>query len=226
LEPTYSIENISIKIQDIKLARELIINEKPKQDFYICKLCNGIVREAKCCNNCDDLFCKICLEETLNLDKNQCPACNESPFVARKINKIINQTINDLELRCPYGCNQIIKYENIESHLKLCDYASKLYKCDLCNEKIKIENGDSKLVISHNEKCPNLLIRCSFCSLDIKKSYFDIHLNECMEMLIYCEKCLIPFRKKFNEAHSQFYCNKISNIKESIFTILDQNLEK
>ena len=88
----------------------------------ICPIClNILVNPINCSlNKNSHSFCKKCID--INLQKsNKCPICKK--FFEYKINKDIENLLNDLYFKCSFyreGCNKIINYSEYFSHLNNC----------------------------------------------------------------------------------------------------------
>ena len=212
-----------MNVNDFHLGEELVINPALNQDFHICKVCFSIVKDPKCCNECEDLFCSVCVSKFTKTN-NKCPLCRNSPFIERKINKHNKKQLNEMLIKCPLGCSEEILYENLQKHLDKCEYVTKIYKCTLCNCEIKVENNNLNKVFIHDNEC-SAMIQCPFCFNDFETSEIETHIEKyCDEKVLNCDVCKIKFPGKYQKVHDEFYCKKFEKyvcyLKEKILNRL------
>lgn len=208
----FKIEEISIDYESLDLSENLILYEEKQKDifdFCICKICFNLVRNAKSCNQCEDLFCSFCLKFCLG-KKNKCPHCREFPFCERKINKNVKTLLGEISLKCPLFCGEIFKYKNMDKHFEKCTHKPKHYICELCDLIIKVESNDLSQVTKHNKECPNTLFKCPDCNKDFKFKDIDSHMMQCRYNHFFCKKCNFEIPKKFSLAHKHFFCEKFT----------------
>ncbi len=84
------------------------------KNTIICSLCKNILIDPVMCMQCQDVFCKKCLEKN---NENKCPkGCNEN-----KIQKCIgkNDILSKLKFKC-VGCSKAILYNEAINHHESC----------------------------------------------------------------------------------------------------------
>lgn len=223
--PDYQIKNLEVDINKLYLKEGLILHNKPTENFFICKLCSGIVKttKIKCCENCEDLFCNSCFEKWLNKN-DKCPKCEISPFKDMKIHKFMKSTIDEMIIKCPFECDEDIKYEHLNLHLNKCENKPKTYICNLCQENININNYNKQisLINNHNNSCAYISAKCKECNKDVLNNFTTQHLKVCEERLIKCGKCNIAYNLKNEKAHEEFYCKKINTLRKNIFDFVSK----
>ena len=78
------------------------------KDIVKCKICSKILKDPMICRDCQNVYCKACIDEQKN-----CPKCNNSEFVSSIDKKAL---LSLLKFRCK-NCKNEIKYNDVESHL-------------------------------------------------------------------------------------------------------------
>ena len=86
----------SISTQKIP-ERKLTVDDahaefKGNIEVYVCPICKHIVSDMVSCAECENLFCKDCIESCTR-NKPECPECN-SNFVDGKLNKRLINMLN------------------------------------------------------------------------------------------------------------------------------------
>lgn len=110
--------------------------------------------ETVCCGN---LVCKECFQNYGD-DNDECPKCssvfyNLQTREIKKYNKIFYKSLKNLVIKCPYKCEWIGPWIDLESHLLKCDLSFRYcpYKfigCDFVGENKKVkehEDNNDKL---------------------------------------------------------------------------------
>lgn len=134
-KPTYTTEDLPLNLRKVSLKEDLIVTNKPiSSDFYICKLCNEIVRmkNLKFCKKCESLFCEQCLDYYFSNHQSKCPNCEIIPFKKSKIISFLKYTLLNICLKCPLDCNEEFKYEQLEDHLLKCKNRLQKFTCNFC----------------------------------------------------------------------------------------------
>ena len=128
---------------------------------YRCIICENIPNpeiayEAICCGI---LFCKECIMKWISQNP-KCPICkknlkNDNKFIRniKDFNKIFYKTLKKFAIKCPYECNWKGAWEDLETHLNVCEkgFRECKYKdigCEYVDEKNKIiehEKNNDKL---------------------------------------------------------------------------------
>ena len=76
--------------------------------YIICTICLNIIIDPFQCSNCNDIFCKKCIEDSIICKKR----CEKSE---KERNIFIINILSDLEFKCLI-CNINIKYYHIKEH--------------------------------------------------------------------------------------------------------------
>ena len=129
-----------------------------KDEFYqafkesiICPICNEILLEPMMCMNCQNVFCKDCIETWKKKD-NKCPFRCENPIY--KMSNEKNSILFNLKFECE-NCGEIFNYQNILNHSNCTPktnipdnnikYDKKIYKT-LTIDEIKENKKQGKLI--------------------------------------------------------------------------------
>jgi hypothetical protein len=83
------------------------------KDNIICQICQCLMIEPIICLNCQNYFCKNCVE-SWKAKSNLCPLNCENPIYKNVIGK--NNLISKLKFKCIKGCGEEILYDNIKEH--------------------------------------------------------------------------------------------------------------
>ena len=130
-------------IQDY-INEKYIIKDKIYEEFKFsisCQICTNIIYEPMMCMNCQNVYCKKCIDKWARIKRN-CPNRCENPDYKFSISK--NELLTKLKFKCK-KCNNINTYNNIINHF--------LYGCD----KVK-----------PNIPCYKMIIRDIFKKLEMK----------------------------------------------------------
>jgi len=219
--PKFEIKNLKKTLKDITISDDLIVSEKPKFDFHICKICYSLVREPISCNDCDEIFCLFCIEESKKLSS-KCPICRKV-FKERKINKFNKSIIEDLVISCPFECKEIIKYGLFLKHLELCLNIPKIYKCSLCYENISIENNNLEKISNHEQNCEKIKLTCRNCGKCFMQNYYNEHKFICEKRINKCNRCerFVLEKCKYDhlENDCKLYCELVLLLKNILYKI-------
>ena len=82
------------------------------KDQIICTICKDIMIAPMICLNCQNSFCKTCIEKW-NLLKQNCPFRCKSPNFKKSVT--INQLVSKLEFKCE-ECNATLNYDDMKKH--------------------------------------------------------------------------------------------------------------
>ena len=97
----------------------------------ICNICTGIIYNPVQCQECDNCFCKVCIDDWFCKSKS-CPfKCGSNSF---KDSRLAKSILSDLVIKCPLGCPKEIDYGKIEFHLNECE--KNYVNCYNCNSKV------------------------------------------------------------------------------------------
>ena len=124
------------------------------EKLITCVICDGIINEPTECSLCRNNFCKHCIIEWNEKNKN-CPfRCNNSSFRENNWLKLFLSDI--LQFKCEKGCGQVFSYSQFNEHyLKTCpnidkiDYKQKFEDLSIEFEKMKVR---AEIKNENNEK--------------------------------------------------------------------------
>jgi hypothetical protein len=141
-----------------------------------------------------------------------CPSCNSKPFEEAKFPRYMRTILNEIKLKCPFNCEEILNYDNLKNHLVCCQNFEKPYVCTSCSQSLRVYDQFSSILKNHISNCENRIIKCEFCGNELVWKELSSHENVCEQKPIKCEKCLVGYLNKFEPAHSECYCMLISSI--------------
>ena len=123
---------------DCIIKDQIYLNIK---DLITCPLCNKILKEPYMCIECQNAYCKKCLENYSNLKK--CPHDNKNVKFSHSIQS--NDLLSKLRYKCK-NCNKEVNQTDIQSHLKTnCKQTDEIEKEKSLIEEIQTEKGLIKL---------------------------------------------------------------------------------
>ena len=214
---------------ELKLSKEKLT--EPLENFSLmCRICNCICLNLVICNDCNNSFCKNCIDNYLEINR-KC-LCNNSRSSFIKIKKETEQQIKNLKFKClnsNEGCNQIRSFETFVEHDKYCVYRKVKCKNNLCNielleKKIKEHeinchfNSENCIycfltILScerneHFKKCLKIEKECPGCHFKFSQNNFENHIKECNLINCYCDNCLKYFSKEKKIQHTEQECLK------------------
>ena len=76
-----------------------------------------LARDPKECDYCDKLFCKLCIENWLLLNRN-CPMCHKDIKI-RGASRVVKEIINSFKIKCSF-CPTVVNLTDIEKHESIC----------------------------------------------------------------------------------------------------------
>ena len=91
------------------------------QDLLNCPICSNILIDPYMCMNCQNFYCKKCIDEWSKKD-NKCPNRCENPNYKKSIEK--NNILSKLKFKCK-NCGKEILYEDVEKHVDSCEPGKK-----------------------------------------------------------------------------------------------------
>ena len=97
---------------DCIIEDENFLTFKP---LIMCGLCNKILKKPKMCLKCQTNFCEKCIEKWSD-DFEKCPKNCENPDYQPNKDKLA--ILSMIKFKCK-NCKREIKYNDVESHLKL-----------------------------------------------------------------------------------------------------------
>ena len=113
---------------------------KAIESVIICTICDGVVVDPLQCVECENLFCRSCIEQWQKRS-NSCPFKCQN-FKLKK-NKMMNNILKNVKFKCSKGCKMIIPYDELKEHYnQKCpkiDYKPKYQKALEEFENLKIQ---------------------------------------------------------------------------------------
>jgi hypothetical protein len=107
------------------------------KDSIICPICDEVMIEPVICLNCQNSYCKTCIEK--NKEKGElCFNKCENPIIKDIIDK--NNYISKFKFKCIKGCGEEISFNDIEKHYSI----ECLSKENKNNNKNKLKIIDAK----------------------------------------------------------------------------------
>jgi hypothetical protein len=104
------------------------------KEMVVCVICTGIIIDPSQCENCENTFCKICIDKWLTQSQS-CPyKCKE--FSIKNSCRTIKNLLEKLTFKCPFLCNLDLEYSytGIIKHLKICTIKKTF--CYICNSLV------------------------------------------------------------------------------------------
>ena len=83
------------------------------KDSIICPICDEVMIEPVICLNCQNSYCKKCIEKFKEKGE-LCPNKCENPIIKDIIGK--NNYISKFKFKCIKGCGEEILFNDIEKH--------------------------------------------------------------------------------------------------------------
>ena len=112
------------------------------KDCIKCGLCKKILKDPIICKNCQNNYCKVCIDKW-KLIKKECPNRCQEPYYDKSADKPF--ILSMLKFLCR-NCKEEVKYNDIESHLrsrcKTINNPSKLYDVIYKKKKLKKLSSD------------------------------------------------------------------------------------
>ena len=224
---------------------QLLINKnkfKGIEKFILCPICEGIVNIPYECLECQNNFCKNCIEKW-KLKNNNCP------FRCKELNLIHNRFLENilselLKFKCDKECDEIINYKDIDKHyngecknIVNYDYKEKFEDLSLEFTKLslKCENlieTNKDLIIKANDAISeknNILER--FESMKNQKILYKKELDKLNKLN---KEIKIEDKKEYNLEKEKYeflkkenihYNSKLEQLNDTIKKINQENLE-
>ena len=101
--------NFTIDKSDIVNKEEFKVIES----FITCPICCGIINEPFQCEECENCFCKDCIDNWSKKSKT-CPFKCENAIY--KKSKLAKRILNILKVKCKNGCGETINYGDLTEH--------------------------------------------------------------------------------------------------------------
>ena len=203
-----------------------------EEGFVVCKVCNGIMRQASLCKGVTT-----------------CSFCGEAPDLLNSVN-IVQETVSNFEIKCPLtrDCKWNGKLSEAERHLETCVYF--LIKCRKCDQifsrgetdyhninlcpmrEVDCEyscggSGTARDIGKHNKLCANCPIDCpNGCGMNLQRKEIAKHRSECQFEELKCpfteygcnanpmiRRDLLRHKKEFYIEHLDMSHNKIRTLE-------------
>ena len=104
------------------------------KDDIICPICSKILIEPQMCINCQNSYCRKCIEEW-SKKSNKCPNRCDNPNYKKSLEKA--KTLSKLKFKCQ-KCGNQFTYDNIKKHVDECEQDKNIEeKRDNNKKKIK-----------------------------------------------------------------------------------------
>ena len=105
------------------------------KDDINCPICRDILIEPQMCMNCQNVYCRKCIEEWSKRN-NKCPNRCDNPNYKRSLEKA--KTLSKLKFRCQ-KCGTRSSYDEIKIHVDTCKQCkNKTKNKDIKEKKIKM----------------------------------------------------------------------------------------
>ena len=114
------------------------------QELIICPICECIMIEPVMCLNCQNNYCKKCIEDWKK-KSTSCPNRCENPIYKNVIGK--NRLISKFKFKCIKGCGEEILFDDIQKH-----YSSNCLENKLKNSNMDINKEKEKEKQKEKEK--------------------------------------------------------------------------
>lgn len=136
------------EIRDINIETA---EEDSENEYFICKICLGLVFNPIMCGNCENLFCNQCIDDLMKISK-VCPCCRHY-FNSTKLGRFANSFLEKIKVKCPFNCGLIIKTCKLQTHLINCDNRPFIYSCKKCSKEISLFKNNYQLIAEHMLEC-------------------------------------------------------------------------
>ena len=177
----------------------LVDNDLESIQELICPLCKDLVREPLSCQNCEQNYCKQCLDQKFQESDTFTCTCEET-FISRKPSKFLFKTLEKIQMRCPFegeGCNLTLEYATAYSHIIKCPYYPTICQNVGCSQKIH-----SKDMEEHSKTCQFATEQCPFCEDTLYRVEMINHPAKCPKKPIACKYCYKLFKQESILDHS------------------------
>ena len=158
---------------DFVIDKSDIINKeefKVIESLITCPICCEVIYEPFQCENCENCFCKDCINNWSKKSKT-CPFKCENAIY--KESKLAKRILGILKVKCKNGCGEIINYSDIPDHYDIkcskIDFKKKYFelkkkydlleKSFITNSSLKSSNNinnNSINIINNNENNNNI----------------------------------------------------------------------
>ena len=182
----------------------------PDRLFYLCPICNLILREAHQTNCCQISFCRVCIER-VEANNNPCPTCKKRVF-CKHPDVRLQRELDGLQVTCTnkgQGCRWVGQLGVLDDHLNLnpepsrlpegCHYAA--ISCTYCYEPIR----RFEIQVHQSQECDQRPTRCELCNYE--STFADItKSHNCENYPELCHQCKQVFLRKDFKNHIDNDC--------------------
>ena len=195
--------------QKIEIPISMVSNQLDKTTLeeLTCPICSCLIWDIVDCSNCGNIFCKNCINASIEKISNSCPICRESPFKSSG-SKALKKLFLSIHLICPNElCKEKTPYYDYINHLINCKYRK--YHCENigCNYENIVANR--KDIEEHSKICKYRFIGCVHCKKIIREIDYEKHLNKECSQIVECSFCHKKMKRWFfNSNHNN---NSITN---------------
>lgn len=141
-----------------------------------CKICFNVLINPYDCTSCGNSFCYNCIENLIK-NKEMCPfRCTSYTITPSSLS--ITSYLSKLNFEClnkANGCNEIIPYNNVETHDKECKFFYTTCPNKQCSKKMKWTLLENHL----RNECEFSLFKCPYCDMKIKRGEYKEHALVC-----------------------------------------------
>ena len=188
---------------------------------YNCVICLQVADEpVRCSGMCSGIFCNGCMQKALTRSS-QCPLCKGGDTTALKDVVVKNQIMKHQVYCIHYDvnntdnttvrkrkkavsdekCTWIGKYDELNTHLNLCNFEVVICSNEGCKEKM-----ERHLLDSHIQSCIFRTKLCDLCNMQVKLPLFQQHgENLCPKSQIHCV-CGFECTRDLLEEHKDNDC--------------------
>lgn len=172
-----------------------IIEMKEFEKTITCCICSHIPLDPKCCKQCRNIYCNVCIKK-LNPNSN-CPTCKKN-LVIDEFDQAARRMLDKIPITCPNnGCEMRIIVENINRHMKDCDFS--YFKCKLCSATMPKQN-----ISKHKLECSKMKAKCNKC-----------------EAYVFVKDCISHLELHNSIAET---CSKIDGIEDEIRKFVESKM--
>ena len=148
---------VKIKIQIFQIKMEKFINDdlviknelyNEFKDSIICPICLKILINPFMCMNCQNVYCKNCIDKWKERN-NKCPNRCQNPNYQKSIEK--NFILSKLKIQCP-NCKSEIEYNNVEKHHNSCKIQGKKKMKKIDKKEVKKLNKNKNIITKIKSK--------------------------------------------------------------------------
>ena len=172
----------------IEFSTETLIDQEVDRSL-ICSICQEILKNPKECSNCQNCFCKKCIE-SWKISNDSCPfRCSELQL--KNPHKVVMETLKKLNFKCrnfTNGCNEHLNYTNYINHMETCIYSKNKCVMNDCNTEVFLKDMHDHLY-NHCEYKVHSCEKCGFLNYGTNKLY-----HNCM---IYAKSLISDMRYKY-----------------------------